>query len=105
MYTESLTPSTNTLQKPSPNTLQHILNALLASHALVAEDVPFHLNTIPGGGSAVAGGGRAGGRGGGSGGGYQLECDRRIMLNVEQSEVQRVLSEMGGQTWRNALGL
>jgi origin recognition complex subunit 1 len=29
--------------------------------------------------------------------------ERRVLLNLEQSEVERVLSEMGGMTWKNVL--
>jgi len=28
---------------------------------------------------------------------------RRIMLNLEQAEVERILGEVGGQQWRNIL--
>ncbi|KAF8519581.1 P-loop containing nucleoside triphosphate hydrolase protein [Gautieria morchelliformis] len=31
--------------------------------------------------------------------------DRRVILNVEAGEVERVLSDMGGQNWKNALGV
>lgn len=31
--------------------------------------------------------------------------ERKVMLNLEQIEVERVLSEMGGQIWKNALGV
>jgi origin recognition complex subunit 1 len=30
--------------------------------------------------------------------------ERRLLLNVDQIEVERVLSDVGGQTWKNALG-
>lgn len=33
------------------------------------------------------------------------EGDRRVVLNLEQIEVERVLSELGGQMWKNALGV
>ena len=29
---------------------------------------------------------------------------RRVVLNLEQAEVERVLGEVGGQQWRNMLG-
>ena len=31
--------------------------------------------------------------------------ERRVVLNLEQIEVERVLSEIGGQMWKNALGV
>jgi origin recognition complex subunit 1 len=31
--------------------------------------------------------------------------DRRVILNVEAGEVERVLSDLGGQNWKNALGV
>jgi len=31
------------------------------------------------------------------------EDDRRVLLNLEQGEVERVLGEVGGSNWRNAL--
>ena len=32
-------------------------------------------------------------------------CERKVVLNLEQIEVERVLSEIGGQMWKNALGV
>lgn len=29
--------------------------------------------------------------------------ERKVLLNLEQSEVERVLSEMGGTAWKNVL--
>lgn len=31
------------------------------------------------------------------------EDERRILLNIEQGEVERVLSDVGGNAWRNIL--
>ena len=31
--------------------------------------------------------------------------ERKVVLNLEQIEVERVLSEIGGQMWKNALGV
>jgi len=31
--------------------------------------------------------------------------ERKVMLNLEQIEVERVLSEIGGQMWKNSLGV
>lgn len=31
--------------------------------------------------------------------------ERKVILNLEQGEMERVLSEVGGQRWRNALNV
>jgi origin recognition complex subunit 1 len=31
--------------------------------------------------------------------------ERRVILNLEQTEVERVLGDVGGQTWKNLLGV
>jgi origin recognition complex subunit 1 len=31
----------------------------------------------------------------------QAEGERRVILNLEQGEVEQVLSEVGGQRWKN----
>lgn len=31
--------------------------------------------------------------------------ERKVVLNLEQLEVERILSEIGGQMWKNALGI
>jgi origin recognition complex subunit 1 len=31
--------------------------------------------------------------------------ERRVILNLEQTEVERVLSEVGGRSWATALGV
>ena len=33
------------------------------------------------------------------------ENERHILLNIEQGEVERVLGDLGGQRWKNALGV
>jgi origin recognition complex subunit 1 len=33
------------------------------------------------------------------------ENERRVILNLEQAEVERVLGEVGGLRWKNALGM
>jgi origin recognition complex subunit 1 len=35
----------------------------------------------------------------------KAEEDRRCVLNLEQAEVERVLGEVGGQRWKNALSV
>ena len=58
-----------------------ILDGLLASHAVLIEDASI---------ASVA---------------RRPEGERKVVLNVEQIEVQRVLSELGGNMWRTAVGL
>jgi len=31
------------------------------------------------------------------------ECERKVLLNLKQSEIERVLSEVGGSRWKNVL--
>ncbi|KAF8649352.1 hypothetical protein AX16_005861 [Volvariella volvacea WC 439] len=64
-------------RKPTPSELRMVLDSLAASRAVLVEE-----------GLAVA---------------RRPEGDRRIMLNLEQVEVERVLSEVGGQSWRSVL--
>jgi origin recognition complex subunit 1 len=35
----------------------------------------------------------------------KAQDERRVILNLEQTEVERVLGEIGGQRWRNALAV
>lgn len=35
----------------------------------------------------------------------KAQDERRVILNLEQMEVERVLGEVGGQRWRNALSV
>ncbi|KAI1786444.1 P-loop containing nucleoside triphosphate hydrolase protein [Ganoderma leucocontextum] len=66
-------------RRPSADELAHVLDALLSSHALIAEE-----------GAAVA---------------RRPEGERRVALNLEYVEVERVLGEVGGAKWRNALNV
>ncbi len=66
-------------RRPSSDELALVLDALLASHALICED-----------GAAVA---------------RKAEGERRLALNLEYAEVERVLGEVGGPRWRNALNV
>ena len=66
-------------RRPSADELMLVLDALLASHALIAEE-----------GAAIA---------------RRPEGDRRVALNLEYAEVERVLGEVGGAKWRNALNV
>ncbi|KAL4262528.1 ORC1 family protein [Pleurotus pulmonarius] len=71
--------------KPSAYDLTLILDSLASSHALIVEN--------PSGGAKGRGGGKVG------------EEERRVMLNLEQVEVQRVLADVGGAVWKTVLGL
>jgi origin recognition complex subunit 1 len=64
-------------RKPTPAELRMVLGSLVASRAVVLED-----------GSVVA---------------RKPEGERRMLLNIEQGEVERVLSDIGGPRWRNVL--
>ena len=66
-------------RRPLADELVLVLDALLASHALIAEE-----------GAAVA---------------RRPEGERRVALNLEHAEVERVLGEVGGAKWRNALNV
>ncbi|KAL5526336.1 ORC1 [Sanghuangporus sanghuang] len=79
--TPTLAGDGDSTRKPSPAELRCILDSLLASHAVLIEDAS---------GAAAA---------------RRPEGERRLILNIEQIEVQRVLSEIGGQVWKNALGM
>ncbi|OJT07713.1 Origin recognition complex subunit 1 [Trametes pubescens] len=67
------------VRRPSTDELGQVLDALLAAHALICEDGP-----------AVA---------------SKAEGERRVALNLEYAEVERVLGEVGGPKWRNALNV
>jgi hypothetical protein len=43
--------------------------------------------------------------GGGKKGSIVAEGDRRVMLNIEEAEVVRVLGEKGGDRWKSTLGV
>ncbi|KAL1940128.1 hypothetical protein VTO73DRAFT_9079 [Trametes versicolor] len=67
------------VRRPNADELGQVLDALLAAHALICEDGP-----------AVA---------------RRAEGERRVALNLEYAEVERVLGEVGGPKWRNALNV
>ncbi|KAF8150196.1 P-loop containing nucleoside triphosphate hydrolase protein, partial [Crassisporium funariophilum] len=76
-YMNVLTSENDSTRKPTPAELLMVLDSLVSSRAVVVED-----------GVAVA---------------RKPEGDRRMLLNIEQSEVERVLSDVGGQRWKNVL--
>jgi origin recognition complex subunit 1 len=63
--------------KPSRAELALVLESLLASRAMLMED-----------GLAAT---------------RKSEGDKLVMLNLEQGDVERVLGEVGGTRWKNAL--
>lgn len=65
------------MRRPTPSELLLVLDTLLASRAILVED-----------GVAIS---------------RKAEGEKRIILNLEQTEVERVLSEVGGQRWKNVL--
>ncbi|KAJ7903529.1 P-loop containing nucleoside triphosphate hydrolase protein [Mycena olivaceomarginata] len=70
-------PDVPQLRQPTPNELALVLDSLVAARALLME----------GGAAALR----------------KAEGERKVMLNIEQGEVERVLGEIGGQSWRNIL--
>lgn len=63
--------------KPSTAELGVVLDSLVASRAVLFED------------NLAAS--------------RKLDGERRVMLNLEQNEVERVLGEVGGQSWKSVL--
>ncbi|KIJ60349.1 hypothetical protein HYDPIDRAFT_117246 [Hydnomerulius pinastri MD-312] len=78
IYTPTLGAPESTRQ-PTQAELSLVLDSLLASRAMLMED-------------GVAGAAR------------KPVTERRVILNLEQVEVERVLGEVGGEVWRSALG-
>lgn len=61
-------------RKPTASELTMVLDSLVASRAVVVEDAW-----------------------------RKAEGERRLLLNLEQIEVERVLSDVGGVRWKNVL--
>jgi len=72
-----LTSDDNPTRKPTPAELIFVLDSLVASRAIVVED-----------GAAIT---------------RKPDGDRRMLLNIEQGEVERVLGDVGGARWKNVL--
>lgn len=77
LLTNLLGESEATTRRPTPSELSMVLESLSASRALLYED-----------GAAVM---------------RKAEGDRRVILNLEHSEVERVLGDVGGAKWRSQL--
>ncbi|KAF5326681.1 hypothetical protein D9619_003969 [Psilocybe cf. subviscida] len=65
-------------RKPTGPELVMILDSLVASRAIILEE-----------GAAVR---------------RKAESERRMLLNIEQGEVEKVLGDIGGKMWKNILG-
>lgn len=78
-YLNLLVDSADLTRRPSPGELSLVLDSLLASRAMLCEDGP----TIA----------------------RKPEDDKRVVLNLEQTEVGRVLGDVGGTKWKNALSI
>lgn len=79
MYVDLLAGVDDPVRRPAPSELRVVLDSLVASHALLCEE-----------GATVA---------------RRPEDDRRVALNLEYSEVERVLREVGGAQWKNTLSI
>jgi len=66
---------------PTPSDLTLVLDSLVCSRAVLVED--------------GAGGVRS----------KKPACERRVMMNLEMGEVERVLGELGGTAWKQALAV
>ena len=77
LLTDQLGESPDTLRRPTVTELGMVLESLAASRAVLYEEGP-----------AIA---------------RKHEDERRVMLNLEHSEVERVLGEEGGTKWRSKL--
>ncbi|KAI0085996.1 hypothetical protein BDY19DRAFT_1093831 [Irpex rosettiformis] len=69
----------DTTRAPTPGELSMVLDSLVASRAILCEE-----------GVVVA---------------RKHEDERRMVLNIEHAEVERVLGEVGGAKWKNALNI
>ncbi|KAK0205055.1 P-loop containing nucleoside triphosphate hydrolase protein [Desarmillaria ectypa] len=79
IYMNVLTSEPDPTRKPTTRELNIVLESLIASRAMLIED-----------GIAAS---------------RKAEGDRKVILNLEQSEVERVLSEVGGSRWKNVLSV
>ncbi|KZP17716.1 P-loop containing nucleoside triphosphate hydrolase protein [Athelia psychrophila] len=77
MYMNNLPGDDDPKRKPSAADLGMVLESLAASRAMLIEE-----------GVAAS---------------RKAEGDRKVILNLEQGEVERVLSDVGGMKWKNAL--
>ncbi|KAL6301181.1 P-loop containing nucleoside triphosphate hydrolase protein [Sparassis latifolia] len=79
VYMNILTGEDDPSRRPTLGELQLVLDSLLASRAMICED-----------GALAA---------------RKPEGEKRVALNLEHVEVERVLGEVGGARWKNALSI
>ena len=79
LYQAGLAGDDDSTRNPTPSEFRYILDSLLASRALLIEDGALSLKKPDG--------------------------ERRLILNLEQAEVERVLGDVGGSRWKNALSV
>ena len=79
IYASSLTGDDDPTRKPTLAEIGGVLDSLIASRAMLVE-----------GGVAAQ---------------RKPAVERKVVLNLEPTEVERVLSEVGGQLWGRALGV
>lgn len=77
IYVNILTGTDDPKRKPTLGELDMVLESLAASRAMLVED--------------------------GVTASRKAEGNRKVILNLEQGEVERVLSDYGGIRWKNAL--
>ncbi|KAF8173916.1 hypothetical protein BJ912DRAFT_991510 [Pholiota molesta] len=78
IYMDTLPGEDDPRRKPTPAELVMVLDSLVASRAVIVEY-----------GAAVA---------------RKHPDERRLLLNIEQGEVEKVLGDVGGVKWKNVLG-
>ncbi|KAF8072242.1 P-loop containing nucleoside triphosphate hydrolase protein [Lyophyllum atratum] len=79
IYMNVLTGPSDPTRKPTTSELVLVLDSLVASRAMLVEE-----------GAAIL---------------RKPEGDRKVLLNLEQGEVERVLGEVGGPRWKNVLSV
>ncbi|KAG6837268.1 hypothetical protein H0H93_012273 [Arthromyces matolae] len=79
IYMNVLPSLSDPTRKPTPAELTLVLDSLVASRAMLIEE-----------GTVVH---------------RKREGDRMVVLNLDQNEVERVLSEVGGTNWKNVLNI
>ncbi|KAK7027249.1 Origin recognition complex, subunit 1 [Paramarasmius palmivorus] len=77
IYVDSLTSDTDPKRKPAYSELDLVLESLVASRAILLEDGITAMRKAP--------------------------AERKVVLNLEQSEVERVLSDVGEDRWKKVL--
>lgn len=79
LHINVLAEEVDTTRRPTPGELGIVLDSLAASRAVLCEDGPLLSR--------------------------KSEDEKRIVMNLEHAEVERVLAEVGGTKWKNALNI